>query len=135
MIVLLAAILAVFGLTATAEAQTSINYTVAIPDPVSHIYEIGLDIANLPGTTLDVSMPAWSPGAYLIRDFARNVQSFRAVSNRDRSLTWQQRDKQTWRIEKQPDENVHIQYQVYSLELTDVVADIANPASLFMYLI
>ena len=127
--------LLLFAFAAPVQAQVRIEYTVTISDPLSHLYNVDLDVSGVRAATLDVAMPAWTPGVYLIRDYARNVQGFTARSTRDRVLNWEQRDKQTWRIAKQPDEDVRVRYQVYSAELNDAMADMATPASTFMYVV
>src|ERR1700722_7101316 len=78
-----------------------LEYTVTIKNPVSHLYDVELAIRGLKDTSVSVSMPAWEPGVYTIRDFAKNVQGFRAVTARNQPLAAQQTDKQTWQIAKQ----------------------------------
>jgi predicted metalloprotease with PDZ domain len=111
-----------------------IGYEVTIRNPVLHIYDVEMDIRGLRMPYVDVSIPAWEPGAYSIRDFAKNVQDFRATSKRNQALTWTQTDKQTWRVSKAEIDDVVVRYQVYSTRLTDELADIAGP-SLFMYVV
>src|SRR5215831_19274836 len=83
-----------------ARAQApDIQYTVSISNPISHLYDVAIDIRGLRTTTVDVAMPAWEPGNYVIRDFAKNVQDFRAFAH-EAPLKWIQTDKQTWRISK-----------------------------------
>ena len=61
-------------------------------------------------------MPAWIPGSYLIRDFARHLLSMRAVSG-DRSVGLTKLDKQTWRLDAAPGA-VAIVYEVYAHDLS-----------------
>lgn len=44
-----------------------------------------------------LSFPIWTPGAYEVSNFARNVLRFQATQN-DRSLDWDKVDYDTWRI-------------------------------------
>src|SRR5690242_21678949 len=44
-----------------------------------------------------LSLPAWTPGAYEIANFARDVSGFGAVQGRD-SLRWDKADYDTWRV-------------------------------------
>src|SRR5215475_6557645 len=59
-----------------------IEYAVAINNPVSHLYDVAIEVRGLRGASVDFAMPAWEPGNYVIRDFARNVQDFRASTLR-----------------------------------------------------
>src|SRR5215472_7420757 len=72
-----------------------IEYTVTITNPVSHLYDVEMDVRGMRTTTIDVAMPAWEPGNYTIRDFAKNVQDFRSQSTSNQPLTWIQSDKLT----------------------------------------
>src|SRR3954470_19586961 len=49
-----------------------------------------------PGTVL-LSLPAWTPGAYEISNFARWVSNFSAAAG-EKALTWDKLDYDTWRI-------------------------------------
>jgi predicted metalloprotease with PDZ domain len=109
-----------------------IEYTVTIKNPTSHIYDVEMSIKGIREISVSVSMPAWSPGIYRIENYARNVQDFHAVNNRNQPLKWEQTDKQTWRIAKQAAEDLVVRYQVYSALLNDQMADVAPPAT-FMY--
>ncbi|MHB1095236.1 MAG: M61 family metallopeptidase [Gemmatimonadaceae bacterium] len=44
-----------------------------------------------------LSLPAWTPGAYEISDYARNVSGFSAATGA-RALRWDKLDPDTWRI-------------------------------------
>ena len=109
-----------------------IEYTVKIENPISHLYDVEMSIRGIREPSVSVSMPAWAPGAYTIRDFAKNVQNFQASTQRGQVLQWQQTDKQTWRVTKQPNDDVNVRYQVFSTQLTDQMADVSGPAT-FMY--
>jgi predicted metalloprotease with PDZ domain len=111
-----------------------IEYEVKVQDPISHIYDVELAIRGIRTPTVEVSMPAWAPGAYRISNYAKNVQDFRPATSRGNALSWQQVDKQTWRIQKQPADDVTIRYQVFSLQLNDEMGNITGPA-LFMYVV
>src|SRR5438093_6200853 len=111
-----------------------IEYIVTIRNPVSHLYELEMSIKGMRETAVSVSMPAWSPGAYTIRDYARNVQDFRAANGRGQPLKWEQTDKQTWRITKQAGDDVQVRYQIFSTQLNDQMADVAPP-TMFMYVV
>jgi predicted metalloprotease with PDZ domain len=111
-----------------------IEYTLNIKNPFSHIYDVEMAIKGIRDTSLSVSMPAWSPGIYRIENYARNVQDFHAVNQRNQALKWEQTDKQTWRINKEASDEVSVRYQVYSTLLNDQMADVAPPAT-FMYVV
>ncbi len=110
----------------------SVDYVLTIKNPMSHLYDVEIQIKGIRESSVSVSMPAWSPGIYRIENYARNVQDFRAVNARNQPLNWEQTDKQTWRIAKQTADDFNVHYQVFSTLLTDQMADVAPP-SIFMY--
>ena len=126
-------VLLIFALARQVSAQTpSIEYTVSAKNPIAHLYSVEMQINGIRSTTVDVAMPAWSPGVYLLRDFAANVQELEAISRQNQALQLRQLDKQTWRISKAAGDEVRLRYRVYSTGLSDEMADI-TPASIFMY--
>src|SRR5687768_14513436 len=94
-----------------------ITYTIAMPQPHTHLYEVTLEVGEIAGATLDVALPAWTPGSYMIREYARHLQEFAAAAE-GRALPWHKLDKATWRIETGGATQVSVSYKVYANELT-----------------
>ena len=100
-------LVALLSLSDAAFAQApAIEYTLTARNPLSHLYNVEMQINGIRSTTVDVAMPAWSPGVYSIRDFAGNVQQMEAVTRQKQPLRLQQIDKQTWRITKAETDDV-----------------------------
>lgn len=111
----------------------SIDYTVSVKNPLSHLYNVEMQISGIRSTSVDIALPAWSPGVYAIRDFAANVQQVEALSRQNQPLQVRQLDKQTWSIAKAAADDLRVRYRVFSTGLNDEMADI-TPAALFMYI-
>ncbi|HJU73179.1 MAG TPA: PDZ domain-containing protein [Gemmatimonadaceae bacterium] len=85
-----------------------------------------------------LSLPAWTPGAYEISNFARNVWNFGALGG-ERALVWDKVDHDTWRV--RPDGaraiTVRFDYRADSLDnaMADSRADFAffNGTNVFLY--
>lgn len=124
-------------------AALELSYTLAFPQPHTHLYEVSFTIGNVTGAQLDLQMPSWTPGSYLMREFARNVQDFAARDEANQPLRWQKTDKATWRIEtgatSSKSKRLIVSYRVYANELTvrtshlDASHAYLNGASVFMY--
>lgn len=122
-----------------------IRFTVSAPNPDDHLFHVSMAIAlgeDAAATPhLDLSMPAWSPGSYLLREYARHIQNIRAVDQHQRPLPLLQRDKATWRVLlEDPDVSlVTVQYEVFSHELAvrtnhlDATHGSLNGVSTFLY--
>src|SRR5436190_7112230 len=95
-----AALLLMFALATAARAQTApVNYTVALDkSPTSHFVHVALSVNTAGAPSIDVAMPAWSPGSYGIHNAWRNVQEFSASDASGAKLKFEKIDKQTWRI-------------------------------------
>src|SRR5438034_9643663 len=52
----------------------SVDYVLTIKNPMSHLYDVEIQIKGIRESSVSVSMPAWSPGIYRIENYARNVQ-------------------------------------------------------------
>src|SRR5262249_37924915 len=120
-----------------------LSYTLAFPQPHTHLYEVTFTIGGVAEPQLDISLPVWTPGSYLVRESARHVQDFDAKDESKRSLPWQKIDKATWRIETGASvgkpKTIRASYRVYANELATQTSHLDashayfNGASLFMY--
>lgn len=103
-----------------------INYIATIDDPKNHLLKVLIKGEARPNTNeLNFFLPSWSPGSYLMREYGRNVQKFKAQSSSGELLHYEQVDKGTWNVnfEKLPLKNpknrsFEIEYEVYCHELT-----------------
>jgi len=68
-----------------------------------------------------LSMPAWTPGAYDIANFARGVSAFTAVQG-GRELRWDKLDPDTWRIVPSGKGEVTLTYRVKADTLDNAAA-------------
>ncbi len=109
--------------------------------PESHLFTITLNIENWQENILDLKMPVWTPGSYLVREYSRHLQNFRANSTENHNkLSWQKKAKNHWQINTKNQENITIKYQIYANDLTvrtnhlDATHGYFNGAALFFYL-
>jgi predicted metalloprotease with PDZ domain len=111
------------SLTRTADrahlpSTPTIHYQVAMPEPASHLFEVTMQIEQWQGDRLDLKMPVWTPGSYLVREYARLVQDFRAVSELDQILPFQKLAKNHWQIKTEGISSIIVSYRVFANELT-----------------
>ena len=61
--------------------STPLRYRIQAKNPAAHLYEVSL-IVDTPDSSGQVfEMPAWIPGSYMIRDYAKHVVAIRAESD------------------------------------------------------
>jgi predicted metalloprotease with PDZ domain len=85
-----------------------------------------------------LSLPAWTPGAYRITDFARNVTEFGATQEGN-ALRWDRFDHDTWRIYPGPAGRVRVSFRYVADSLDNAMSWsredflLFNGTNLFMY--
>ena len=72
------------------------RYRISASDAAAHLFEVRLDVASPDPEGQVFAMPAWIPGSYMIRDYARNVVSIRAESD-GLDVPLAKLDKSRWR--------------------------------------
>lgn len=100
-----------------AETLPAVNYTLRFPDAVHHYVEVEADLPANGRAELDLFMPVWTPGSYLIREYARNVDHVAAATADGRSLPIEKTIKNRWRVTTQGADRVHVTYRVYGWEI------------------
>ncbi|HLF33569.1 MAG TPA: PDZ domain-containing protein [Cyclobacteriaceae bacterium] len=117
----------------------TIKYTLSMPAPETHCFEVKIIHEATSNEYTDFIMPAWTPGSYLIRDFAKNVMDVKASDESQNQLKIVKIDKNTWRVYHNEPRMIALIYKVYAFELSvrtsyldDVHASISGPG-VFMY--
>lgn len=101
-------------------ADNPIRYHIS-PAPTEHHYftvvqTIPATVAQLEPNGLTLRLPAWLPGSYMIRDFARHFVTFEATSN-GAALNYSRPDKSTWHLSPS-NEEIELRYTVYANDLS-----------------
>lgn len=93
-----------------------IHYRIIPHDPHAHLYRVSLHIQNPAPQGQRVSLPAWIPGSYMIRDFARNIVWLRAWQG-NQEVAVKRIDKSTWALGNVVGPVV-VDYEVYAWDLS-----------------
>ena len=94
-----------------------LRYAVRLGAPGRHVAEIELRFP-VDTDTVDVALPAWSPGSYLIRDYARFVRDLEVTAADGTPRRAAKRDKATWTIETAGARELIVRYAVYGHDLS-----------------
>src|SRR5687768_18177769 len=78
----------------TTAATPDITYTISMSKPWTHLLEVEMRVRSrrMPERT-ELKMPVWTPGSYLVREFARHVQDFSVADAGGRPLAWEKVNK------------------------------------------
>ncbi len=98
----------------TASRPGGPHYRVEAADPAAHLFHVTLTVPQ-PQAGQRVSLPAWIPGSYLVREFARHLQRLGARQD-GRPVTVQQLDKATWQVDCVPSSPLVLTYEVYAFD-------------------
>ncbi|MEQ9563797.1 MAG: peptidase M61, partial [Woeseiaceae bacterium] len=74
------------------------RYRIRPANPGAHLFEVTLRVQHPEPSGQVFRLPAWIPGSYMIRDYARNVVSIRAESE-GRDIRLEKLDKSSWMAE------------------------------------
>ena len=128
-------------LTLTLHAQQpEISYHIAWSQPNSHFLEITMTIENWTDQSLDVRIPAWRPGRYVIQNYAKNIIEFQALAQENTPLPHQKIDKGTWRIQTSSSPTILVKFKYYARQLDagssylDDSEAYINPITCLMYI-
>lgn len=127
------------------EAPTArISYALLMPQPHTHYFEVEMRLQNAAAATnarksgyIELKMPVWTPGSYLVREYAKNVEGFTASAD-GQPVRADKVRKNAWRVYTASND-VTVRYRVYAYELTvrtsflDDSHGYLNGASIFLF--
>ncbi|MDF7811380.1 PDZ domain-containing protein [Hymenobacter sp. YC55] len=119
-------------------AASTLRYTLAMPAPQTHYFEVDMSLGGFGKQYTDLKMPVWAPGSYLVREFARHVEGFQAKAG-GQELRTEKINKNTWRVYHPKAKDFTVHYSVYAYELSvrtsflDAAHGYVNGTSVFMY--
>ena len=102
---------------------TALRYTITISNWRAHQFIVALHIPEHSENTLELFLPSWIPGSYMVRDFAKSIIDIDATVSETTTeeevalLPITKLDKQTWQIETQG-KPCTVRYSVYANDLS-----------------
>ena len=100
-----------------------LHYLVEVKDPKNHLVTVTMYLPKC-GESMQVFLPSWSPGSYLMREYARHIRNFEAQQKNGEVLCYQQTSKGTFTIDfanselNNPQNEFSIKYDIYCHQLT-----------------
>lgn len=118
------------------EEKTPIQYSILPFNPQAHLFAVSCTVTDPDPEGQIFSLPAWIPGSYMIRDFAKNIVQLSAESD-NKEIAVRKLDKQTWQCVPCGG-SLTIIYEVYACDLSvrsahlDITHGYFNGASVFL---
>ncbi len=114
-----------------------VTYRVSMSRPHSHLFEVQARFPAL-GAQAVVALPVWTPGSYLVREYARHVQELEIIDASGKPVPFTRIDKRSLKVDAN-NQPFTLQYKVYANELTVRTSHLDgshayfNGATLFYY--
>ncbi|WP_345949780.1 peptidase M61 [Mucilaginibacter sp. PAMB04274] len=124
--------------TSQAAGPLQIAYTVSFPEAQAHYADIEMEIKGLAQSKLNLKLPVWTPGSYLVREFSKNVESFTAQSG-SKPVSVTKTRKNVWQLNTQGLSSVKVKYRFYAFEISvrtafiDVTHAFLSTSGMFFY--
>jgi predicted metalloprotease with PDZ domain len=93
-------------------------YTVRFPSPVHHYAEVDAEFPVVPGGDLELFMAVWTPGSYLVREYARHIEDLSATDSNGKLLPVRRTRKNRWLVKTIQAGTVKVTYRVYCREMS-----------------
>jgi predicted metalloprotease with PDZ domain len=95
-----------------------IRYLVDLRDRVHHLVHVTLTVPADLADGARLVLPVWTPGSYVVRDYARHVQSIAAVDTDGAEVALTMDSRTSWRLPHGTRGPVEVTYELYANELT-----------------
>ena len=96
----------------------AVAYTVSLSEAHTHMVDITATWAIDSADEVVWMMPVWTPGSYLIREYARNVEGVTALGADGSSLPLEKVAKNRWAVNTAGQTAVSLRYRVYARQMS-----------------
>ena len=106
------------GDLAAGEPMPPLIHTLRFDDAVHHYVEVETRVPSEGRSAVELSMAVWTPGSYLVREYARHVEDLTAATPGGEPLAAEKVTKNRWRLATGDGDEVVVSYRVYCREMT-----------------
>jgi len=97
---------------------SGITFSLDLRHTANRRIPVALELAVQATGEIELFFPTWTPGSYLIREFARNLSDLRASREDGESLPIDYTAKNRWRVRAEPGARIRLSYSIHAHELT-----------------
>jgi predicted metalloprotease with PDZ domain len=96
-----------------------LRYALAVESPTRRMLRLALEIPGpVPSSGLVLRLPAWSPGSYMVREYARHLERVEAKDARGRALRVRRVAKDRWSVAAPASGAVRVAWSAYANEVS-----------------
>ncbi|HET7826641.1 MAG TPA: M61 family peptidase, partial [Anaeromyxobacter sp.] len=93
------------------------RYRLSMPEPHTHLLHVDTFV-DAPGAQVELALPVWTPGSYLVREYARHVEGVAAEDGAGRLLPVERVDKHRFLVRTGGAARAVLRWRVYANELS-----------------
>ena len=97
---------------------TPIRYRVDLSERLHHLVTVTLTVPADLASGARLVLPVWTPGSYVVRDYARHVQTIAAVDADGTHVSLTMDSRTSWRLPDEVTGPVEVTYELYANDLT-----------------
>ncbi len=116
-LLLLAQVTAPMAQPAPAPTAERLRYTLSFPAPQTHYVEVEVRVPTGRQPQIELLMAVWTPGSYLVREYAKNVEAVTARTPDGKVLSVEKSRKNRWRVDTGGAATIVFAYRVYGREM------------------
>ena len=100
------------------DGEAAARFRITFPAPHTHMMEIEATYHTSGADPLILMMAVWTPGSYLVREYARHVEGVVVVTDEGAEAPTEKLSKNRWAIPSGGAEQVTVRYRVYGREMS-----------------
>ena len=102
---------------AKADELPEVQYLVDLTDAKNHYVHIQMRTTATNNQT-QLMMAVWTPGSYLVREYARHIDSLEVTDGAKQPLPFKKIRKNRWSVETTPEQEIVVSYRLYCNEVS-----------------
>lgn len=96
-----------------------IRYSIFFREIEQHVIEVEAAIPTSGAPSIDLMMPVWTPGSYLVREYARHIESIQVIDPKSgTSLSIEKKSKNIWTVACPGCDLIEVRYRLYCREMS-----------------
>src|SRR5271166_6274020 len=96
-----------------AESAEPIRYLLRFSAPQTHYVEVEARVPVQGSSEIELMMAVWTPGSYLVREYARHLEEIQATGPDSKALELSKVRKNRWRVKTGGAAEIKVAYRVY----------------------
>jgi len=98
--------------------SSTVRYFVSFREPQTHYVSVEAHFPVAGHPEVEVFMPVWTPGSYMVREYARHVDGIQVSNPSGQPLSFAKSRKNRWQVETGGADEIRFSYRVYCRDMS-----------------